>query len=135
MQNAKSKLKNWLSLQSDLTKSSSKPMILTAAILIYFVAQAIAWLQLNGQFVWPWMKEHPFLLSLLGIPISYLLMLATNLSFQALAGQIWPGRLLAFAVGIVVFTVFTNIFLGEGFTTKTVISLILTAIIMALQLS
>jgi len=110
-------------------------MILTSAILIYFVAQAIAWLQLNGQFVWPWMKEHPFLLSLLGVPISYLLMLATNLSFQALAGQVWPGRLLAFAVGIVVFTVFTNIFLGEGLTTKTIISLFLTLVIMILQLT
>jgi hypothetical protein len=135
MQNAKSKLVQWLTLESNLTKTSSKTMLLTAAILIYFAAQSIAWLQLNGQFVWPWMKEHPFLLSLLGVPISYLLMLATNLAFQALQGQVWPGRLLAFAVGIVVFTVFTNVFLGEGFTIKTIISLILTAIIMALQLS
>jgi hypothetical protein len=62
-------------------------------------------------------------------------MLATNLSFQALAGQVWPGRLLAFAVGIVVFTVFTNIFLGEGLTTKTIISLFLTLVIMILQLT
>lgn len=109
-------------------------MLIVASLFVFFVAQAIAWVQINGQFIWPWMKEYPFTMSLLGIPISYLLMLATSYAYDGMDGKIWPGRLLAFAVGIVVFTVFTTFLLKEGITIKTVISLILSFILIALQL-
>ena len=109
-------------------------MLIVASLLVFFIAQAIAWVQINGQFIWPWMKEYPFTSSLLGIPISYLLMLATNYAYVGMDHKIWPGRLLAFAVGIVVFTVFTTVLLKEGMTLKTVISLILSFILIALQL-
>jgi hypothetical protein len=68
------------------------------------------------------------------VPISYLLMLATNYAYAGMDGRIWPGRLLAFAVGIVVFTLFTTILLKEGLTIKTIISLILSFILIGLQL-
>lgn len=109
-------------------------MLIIASLLVFFLAQAIAWVQINGQFIWPWMKEYPFTISLLGIPISYLLMLATGYAYEGMDGKIWPGRLLAFAVGIVVFTLFTTILLKEGITIKTVISLILSFVLIALQL-
>jgi hypothetical protein len=109
-------------------------MLIIASLLILFIAQAIAWIQINGQFIWPWMKDHMFIVSLLGVPISYLLMVATNYAYVGMDGRVWPGRLLAFAVGIVVFTLFTTIFLKEGFTIKTTISLILSFILIGLQL-
>ncbi len=109
-------------------------MLIIASLLIFFLAQAIAWIQINGQFIWPWMKDHMLAVSLLGIPISYLLMLATNYAYVGMDGKIWPGRLLAFAMGILVFTIFTAIFLKEGMTLKTVISLILSFILIGLQL-
>ena len=121
-------------MQSDVTKNSSKRMLIVASLLVFFIAQAIAWVQINGQFIWPWMKEYPFTVSLLGIPISYLLMLATNYAYEGMDGKIWPGRLLAFAVGIVVFTIFTTVLLKEGITLKTIISLILSFILIGLQL-
>jgi hypothetical protein len=119
-------------LLKDLTKRHPK-MLLFGAILLYFIAQSLAWFQINGQFVSPWCKEHPFILSLIGIPISYLFIVATDWTFQALAGSVWPGRLLTFACGIVVFTMLTYLLLGEGLTVKTIISLILTLIIILLQ--
>jgi hypothetical protein len=137
MQNLKRNIHNklrWLTPQSDVTKNSSKRMLIVASLLVFFLAQSIAWVQINGQFIWPWMKEYPFTVSLLGIPISYLLMLATNYAYEGMDGKIWPGRLLAFAVGIVVFTIFTTLLLKEGITPKTVISLILSFILIALQL-
>lgn len=123
-----------LTPKSDEIKKQSKTMLIIASLIVFFVAQAIAWIQINGQFISPWIKEHPLLMSLLGVPISYLLMLATNYAYVGLDNRIWPGRLLAFAVGILVFTLFTASFLKEGITIKTAISLGLAAALILLQL-
>lgn len=123
-----------LTPKSDEIKKQSKTMLIIASLIVFFVAQAIAWIQINGQFISPWIKEHPLLMSLLGVPISYLLMLATNYAYVGLDNRIWPGRLLAFAVGILVFTLFTALFLKEGITIKTAISLGLAAALILLQL-
>lgn len=123
-----------LTPKSDEIKKQSKTVLIIASLIVFFVAQAIAWIQINGQFISPWIKEHPLLMSLLGVPISYLLMLATNYAYVGLDNRIWPGRLLAFAVGILVFTLFTALFLKEGITIKTAISLGLAAALILLQL-
>lgn len=109
-------------------------ILLTLAIAMFALAQSMAWLQINGQFVSDWCKNNSFLLSLLGVPISYLFIHATGLTFVALDNKAWPGRLLTFAVGIVVFTVLTWLLLGEQLTWKTAVSLTLTLIIIALQI-
>ena len=119
---------------AELAKTESKRMLIILALIIFFVAQVIAWVQINGQFISPWIKDHPFTMSLLGIPISYLLMLATNYAYAGMDGKIWPGRLLAFAMGILVFTIFTAVFLKEGMSIKTVVSLVLSFILIGLQL-
>ena len=109
-------------------------MLIIAALVLFFAAQALAWLQINGQFVWPWMKDYRLLVSISGIPISYLLMVATDFAYEGMDGKIWPGRLLAFAMGMLVFTIFTNVFLGEGINLKAGISLVLASILLILQL-
>jgi len=111
-----------------------KKMLIIAALVLFFAAQALAWLQINGQFVWPWMKDYRLLVSISGIPISYLLMVATDFAYEGMDGKIWPGRLLAFAMGMLVFTIFTNVFLGEGINLKAGISLVLASILLILQL-
>ena len=47
----------------------NKAFILT--FIYFFIAHLMTWFQLNGQFVWTWFKEHPLILCLLGIPVSY----------------------------------------------------------------
>jgi hypothetical protein len=42
-----------------------------AAIILFTIGQAMIWFQTNGQFVWPWAKENPMLMALIGFPISY----------------------------------------------------------------
>ena len=109
-------------------------MLILISLAIFFVAQMIAWVQINGQFVWPWMKDYKFLISLSGVPISYLLMVATDYAYEGMNGKIWPGRLMAFAVGILVFTVLTNVLLGEGIDTKVCVSLILASMLLLIQI-
>ena len=102
-------------------------------VLLLFVAQIIIWFQLNGQLKWEWFKDNYFLLSLLGIPISYALLLTTKYGYQGF-GELWPIRLLGFAIGMISFPFITYWMLGEGITIKTGISIILATVIMLLQL-
>jgi hypothetical protein len=112
-------------------------MILNKDVLIciglLFILQVIIWFQLNGQLKWSWFKDNYLLMSLLGIPISYGLLNATKYGFQGF-GELWPIRLLAFAVGMISFPIITYFILGEGITIKTGLSIVLAVIIMLIQL-
>ena len=121
-------------LKSNQIRNSSTNMLIVASVAVYFLAQTLAWLQINGQFIWPWMKEHKMLISVGGIPISYLLIVASDYAYDGLDGKVWPGRFLAFAIGMVVFTILTSLLLGEGVTVKSGVSLFLALIIIVLQL-
>ena len=109
----------------------NKAFILT--FIYFFIAHLMTWFQLNGQFVWTWFKDHPLILCLLGIPVSYFYIIATKYSFIAFNELIWPGRLVGFAIGIISFAVLTNIFLGENINSKTIISLVLAIILVLIQ--
>ena len=109
-------------------------MIIFYALLLLCAAQSIAWFQINGQFVNEWCKNNTLLMSMLGMPISYLMIVGVKYVAEATHGAVWPGRLITFACGIVVFTLFTWLILGEAVSLKTAISLLLTAGILALQL-
>ena len=102
-------------------------------ILILFFTQIIIWFQLNGQLVFQWCKDHPWLLSFLGVPISYALILTTQYGYQGF-GALWPIRLMGFAVGMISFPFITYWMLGEVITLKTGISILLATVIMLLQL-
>ena len=102
-------------------------------ITILFVTQIVIWFQLNGQLKWEWFKDNYFLMSLLGVPISYALLLTTKYGYQGF-GELWPIRLLGFAVGMISFPFITYLLLGEGITIKTGISILLATVIMLLQL-
>ena len=49
-------------------------------------------------------------------------------------GQLWPGRFIGQASGIVIFAVMTWFFLNEGINTKTTISLILATMLFGIQI-
>ena len=102
-------------------------------ILILFFVQIAVWFQLNAQVRWDWFKDNYWLMSLLGVPISYALMYSTKYGYTGF-GELWPIRLLGFAVGMVIFPIITYTVLGEGITLKTGLSITLAGIIMLLQL-
>jgi len=111
-------------------------MILNRDVLIcvslLFISQIIIWFQLNGQLKWEWFKDNYLLMSLMGIPISYMLLLTTKFGYTGF-GELWPIRLLGFATGMISFPIITYLILGEGITIKTGLSIILAIIIMILQ--
>ena len=102
-------------------------------LLLYFVTHIIIWFQVNGQFVWPWAKSNPWLMSILGLPISYVLIIATKYIVAGFDGLLWPGRLVGFGSGMIVMAVLTWGFMGEGINLKTLTSLILATGLVCVQ--
>ena len=109
----------------------NKEILIT--IVILFLANIVIWFQLNSQLKWDWFKDNYLLMSILGMPISYALLYSTKYGYAGF-GELWPIRLIGFAVGMMTFPVITWIMLGEGITIKTGISIFLAGIIMVLQL-
>jgi len=109
-------------------------MLALAALCLLILAQSMAWFQINGQFLSKWSKEHPITLSLLGVPISYLFIVATKLAFDGLGHKVWPPRLIGAASGVIVFTLLTYWLLGESLTWKSAVSIILSLVIVVLQI-
>lgn len=107
---------------------------LIISLFLMLLTQGLAFIQCQSQFFWPWGKENPIVLSLMGVVISYLIILSVKYCALAFNGQIWPGRLLGFAVGAMVFTVLSWVIMKEPISLKTFICLILAAGILGIQI-
>jgi hypothetical protein len=103
-------------------------------LILYAVSHIIIWFQVNGQFVWPWAKDNPWTMALLGFPISYVLIIATKYIVAGFDGLLWPGRLIGFGSGMIVMAILTWYMLGEGISTKTLVSLFLATTLVFIQI-
>ena len=107
---------------------------LTLSILATLTGNVFAWFQLQGQFLkYEWMKS-PIYILLMGMPIAYLFWLATKLSYEHF-GQFWNIRLMGFGLGTIMFGIMTWAILQEAPTLKTIISLLLAAAIVLIQVT
>ena len=102
--------------------------------LLFLLGQILVWYQINGQFISTWMKEHPWAVSLLGIPISYVYIYATQYTTEAFDGDLWPQRLIGFSMGMIAFAFLTWIHLNQGITLKTAVTLALAVAIVVIQI-
>ena len=107
---------------------------LIISFVLIFIAQILAYFQLQGQFMLPWIKKNPLIISLFGFPISYLLIKFTKYCSDAFDGEVWPGRLIGFAVGAIVFAALSHFIMKEEFTLKTIVSLGLASAILLIQI-
>lgn len=109
-------------------------MKLLYGILLGLVAQTLTFIQLQGLYKWQWMKDKMWAVVLLGIPISALFMFSVRFMVEHFDGQLWPSRLIGFAVGTIVFATMSVILFGEPITSKTWICLFLALCILLIQL-
>jgi hypothetical protein len=109
-------------------------MNLLISLLLIILGHCIAYLQIQGQFIWPWAKSNPLILSLLGIPMSLLFIYFAKYNALAFDGQVWPGRIIQFCVGTIVFAVMSTAIMGESISTKTIVCLSLAMLILAIQM-
>ena len=106
----------------------------TYGCLLFLIGQILVWYQINGQFLSEWSKKHPLIMSLFGFPISYVYIYATHHLVLAYDGQLWPQRLIGFAMGMVAFSFLTWFHLNEVLTVKTTLTLILALAIVLIQI-
>ena len=102
--------------------------------LLFLLGQTLVWYQINGQFISTWMKQHPIAVSFLGIPISYVYIYATEYLVEAFDGELWPQRLIGFAMGMFAFSFLTWFHLNQAITLKTAVTLALATAIVVIQI-
>jgi hypothetical protein len=102
--------------------------------LLFLLGQILVWYQINGQFISDGVKERPLVMSLMGVPISFVYIYATQYLVEAFDGEMWPQRLIGFAVGMIAFAFLTWLHLNQGITLKTGITLILAIAIVLIQI-
>jgi len=102
--------------------------------LLLLLAQVLVWVQLNGQFVWPWFKSNTTLTAVLfAIPISLLFTYYQKYAYVTFDQSLWSIRLFGFGIGMIVFFVMTLIFREETLNLKNGLCLGLSAAIVFVQ--
>lgn len=104
-------------------------------MFLFIIGQSMIWFQTNGQFIWPWFRNNPIIVSVVGgSTISYIFIYATGMVVHYYDGQLWPSRFIGFAMGMIAFTILTYTVMGEPMTAKTIISLMLACLLMCVQI-
>ena len=103
------------------------------ALLFSIFGNIIAWMQMNGQFKYEWMRQW-WVIGIMGIPVSYFFFYSTRWYYEYF-NNYWYVRPMGFGMATIIFGILTWLILGETPDTKTWICLILSAIIILIQLS
>jgi hypothetical protein len=109
-------------------------MNLIKGMLLGLVAQIITFLQLQGNIKWGLLSKYPIMTLLMSIPMAWLFMKSVEYFVVAYNGEIWPSRLIGFAIGIIVFAAMSILMFKEPITAKTFVCLILACCILGVQI-
>ena len=105
------------------------------ALGYFTVGHTLIWFQTNGQFLWSWFQKNPLILSLFGgTIISYTFIMGTKHIVAHMDGLLWPGSLLGFAIGTIIFAILTYVLLNEGLTYKTAVSMLLAILLLLIEI-
>jgi hypothetical protein len=103
------------------------------SLIFIIIAQTLAYFQFQSQFFWQWAKDHPILMSLIGVPSSLLFFYFAKYNALHFDGQVWPGRIISFSIGILVFAILSNLVLNEPISLKTWTCIGLSTLIVFIQ--
>lgn len=107
---------------------------LLIGVLLGLVGQIGSFMQLQGAIKYNWYEKYLWLILILSIPISWLYIKSVTYLVEGCGGEIWPSRLIGFAVGIIVFSFLSVILFKEPLNLKTIICLFLSFSIVLVQL-
>jgi len=103
-------------------------------ILFGVLGQMGSFLQLQGAIKYGWYEKYMWLILLMSVPLSWCYIKSVRYFVHGFAGEIWPSRLIGFAVGIIVFTTMSIILFREPFNLKTLLSILLAFSIVGIQI-
>ena len=113
----------------------SDQMKMIIAIALFATGQCLVWFQINSQFVWDWWADKPWRGAIIySIPAGLCFLYGVKLTYEVM-NEVWGPRFLIFGMSYFTFPILTWYFLNESmFTTKTMICVILSFIIVGIQL-
>jgi hypothetical protein len=108
---------------------------LVKAAGLFTIAQGCVWFQCYSQYVWEWWVDKPLQAAIVfGLPASICFWYGTRLALGA-TDEAWTARLMGFGVSYLTFPLLTWWLLNESmFTTKTMLCVFLSFVIIAIQL-
>ena len=101
-------------------------------VVLMIIGQAGAWFQQYAHIKYPWFKENTWLLALFGFPLAYVFIYAARFGYEGF-NEAWVIRIVQISVGFIMMQVLTQGLLGETLTPKTIVCIILSFIILAIQ--
>ncbi len=107
---------------------------LVFGVLYGIIGQVLSFIQLQGGIKWGWTDKYSWALILLGLPISWTFMKSVRYFIDAFDGEIYPSRIIGFAIGIVSFALLGWFLFREGISLKTSICLFLSFCIILIQI-
>ena len=112
----------------------SKNILLLKGLVQIILGSVLTYIQFQGHYKYKFFQQNDYIAILLGIPASALFLWSVKNLVPAFDGQMWPSRMLSFAVSIVIFAFMTKIWFDESISIKTGISLFLSVCIILVQL-
>ena len=109
-------------------------MNLFYGVLYGIIGQVLTFLQLQGNIKYGWFKNHPILMLIASIPISFAYIKSVEYLAKAYSGDLWPGRLIGFGMGAIVFTLLSWLLFKEPFGLKTAVCMLLSVSILLIQI-
>ena len=103
------------------------------AIVLIALAQITNFFHLNAQFKWDWAKSLWWVL-LGGIPISFAFFYSTKYFYEYF-NSYWSVRPIGFGIATIIFGVMTTLVLGEIPNQRIIVSLILAALILYINIA
>ena len=103
------------------------------ALFLSIIGYTIAWFHMNAQFKWDWAKSLWWVL-LGGIPISFAFFYSTKYFYEYF-NSYWSVRPIGFGIATIIFGVMTTLVLGEIPNQRIIVSLILAALILYINIA
>lgn len=107
---------------------------LIIGLLLVTIGQIGSFLQLQGTLKYNWFQKYPMLILLSSIPLTLIYLHSVQKFYDATNKEIWPGRLISFGVGVIVFSLMSHFLFKEVINFKTFICLLLAIVIILIQL-
>jgi len=118
-----------------ITKNSymqTKQLLL--GVMWFTIGHLFVFFQLNGQFFkTDWFRKNEMVVALFGFIISFFYIWGTKYTVQGFNGLLWPTRFIGFSIGMIIYSILVSYFFKEGINNKTLVSLVLCAVLIAIQ--
>lgn len=102
-------------------------------LILIFISQVLSFFAYQGQFMSAKLRDNIWISVLISIPAVITTIYSVRYMVAGFDGLMWPSRVISFSIGVIVFTIMSYLFFKEIPETKTLLTLLLAAAIIGIQ--